>query len=187
MKCHSDAADWLIDPVIWASLSAQCAKEIGLSVFIQVIYIQIGYSFVCKRRISLAILLQLWSKADETIPFCVPVNSHLRFHICISQAFGKTLPHTFSCLWKRLPPQLGGTQCNLHVVLRYQLFKLWGKVLLGGNAEKLCFALWSQWSSLIWVGANETSSWANLCLQLCTKSSPGSALPPPSHQPAVGI
>lgn len=149
---------WLIDPVIWAGLSAQCAKEIGLSVFIQVIYIQIGYSFVCKRRISLAMLPQLWSKADETIPFCGPLSSHLRFHICISQAFGKMLPHTFSCLWKRLPAQLGGTQCNLHVVLGYQLFTPWGKVLLGGNAEKWCFALWSQWNSLIWVGANETSS-----------------------------
>lgn len=148
MKCHSDAAV-LIDPVIWASLSAQCAKEIGLSVFCQVIHIQMGYSFVCKRRISSAILSQLWSKADEAIPFCGPLNSHLRFHICINQAFGKMLPHTFSCLWNGLPPQLGANQCNLHIVLEYWLFKLWGKVLLGGNAEKGCFALWSQWSSLI--------------------------------------
>lgn len=148
MKCHSDAAA-LIDPVIWASLSAQCAKEIGLSVFSQVIHIQIGYSFVYKRRISSAILSQLWSKAGEAIPFCGPLNSHLRFHICLSQAFGKMLPHTFSCLWNRLPPQLGGNQCNLRIVLGYRLFKLWAQVLLGGNAEKGCFCLVISWSSLI--------------------------------------
>lgn len=60
--------------------------------------------------------------------------------------------------WNKLPSQLEGTQCNLHIALRpYQLFKLWGKVPLRGSAKKWCLALWSQSTSLIWVAANETS------------------------------
>lgn len=60
MKCHSDAAA-LFDPIVCASISPHCAQQRGLSVFIQVIYIQITSVF--KRRISLAVLLQLLSKA----------------------------------------------------------------------------------------------------------------------------
>lgn len=62
MKCHSDAAA-LFDPIVCARISPHCAQQIGLSVFIQVIYIQITHTFVFKRRISLAVLLQLLSKA----------------------------------------------------------------------------------------------------------------------------
>jgi len=46
---------------------------------------QFYYSF-CQRQL-----------ADETISFCVPRNSHLKFYICITQAFEKMPSHTFAC------------------------------------------------------------------------------------------
>lgn len=45
MKCHCYAAA-LIDPIICAGISLHCAKQTDLSVFIQVIYIQITYTSV---------------------------------------------------------------------------------------------------------------------------------------------
>lgn len=101
---------------------------------------QFYYSF-CQRQV-----------ADETLSFCVPINSCLRFYICITQAFEKMLSHTVT-LRNKLLLQLEGTQCDLHTVSELcQLFKLWGKVPLRGSSEK-----WSQSNSLIWVAANETS------------------------------
>lgn len=69
---------------------------------------------------------------DETSSFPVPINSHLRFFICITWAFGKMPSHTAASSAPETATHLAGTQGSLHIALGLcHLHKLGGKAPLG--------------------------------------------------------
>lgn len=120
-----------------------------------------------------------------------PFPSHLKFYICITQAFEKMPSHCLTLshvLWNRRLKELSA---NSEWRWNPVSFSNCGAKCPLGRMEKWCLALWSQLNSLIWVAANETSgpapkfSYMQLCVQQCTKLSPGSALWSPSHKPAA--
>lgn len=98
---------------------------------------------------------------DETSSFPVPINSHLRFFICITWAFGKMPSHTAASSVPETATHLVGTQGSLHIALGLRHLHKLGGFPLGGSTEK-----WQEpdfWhfslalpQTNVWIAASDT-------------------------------